>query len=108
MMGFCAKKRLAKLYNYWKCRFNKMTTLTLTTKPVLSFDTDTYTVTPGTYTGTPSPVITYIWETSVDGVTWTVVVGETGPTYDAWEELDFIRVTEVADNGYGILKTTIE
>lgn len=108
MLGFCAKKRLSKIYNYWKCRFKQMVSLTIISLPVLDFDTDTYTVTPWTYKGTPSPVLTYIWETSVDGTTWTVIEDENGPTYEAGEELDYIRVTEVADNGYSIIETTIE
>jgi hypothetical protein len=72
-----------------------------TTAPVLAGTTalgDTLTVTPGTWTGTPAPVVTRVWK--ADG---TAIAGASGLTYQitAAEQGKSVTVTETATNTGG-------
>lgn len=62
---------------------------------------DAVTVTPGVWTGAPAPTLTYRWESSPDGASWTAIAGATGTSYVPPSSLAgvYLRVVEIAANG---------
>lgn len=64
----------------------------------------TVTVTNGTWTGSPTPTFTRVWQRSADGATgWTAIVGQTAATYVLTEDdvTLYVRATVTATNTAG-------
>lgn len=60
-------------------------------------------VTDGTWTGTPTPALTYRWERSPDGTSWSPIGGETAATYTlvGADSGNQVRAVVVGTNPFG-------
>lgn len=65
---------------------------------------ETLTATDGTWTGTPTPTFTRVWQRSADGASgWSDISGATGDTYTLVEDDDgqYVRIQVTATNSAG-------